>query len=455
MLDSVNKKLFALSITTMLLTLFIVVSFSRVSFEREKTKSELDQVVNLQLSVDMLRSQLWVFLQFSDEQSLGHVEHAQVELAEKLTQYKQNNALLENMIRMNQSLKTILNQEKKVYFSDASGMNTFGAEDITARGLLHSRYNMIVQNMTEELAYVHQSVLANSDKRQNQVMIYAGAWLVISSIIVSVLAWRMFFRFRTGVYAIKRAIARLADGKLDTKIDGEDLDTEFLAVAKFFNKMTKSLRETTVTKQELEEEVRRQTEQLKLKQEQLLYLSEHDHLTNIMNRRAFDNKLDSAILNAARTQCKLALFFIDLDKFKEINDSYGHDAGDVILVEVAKRLTRTVRETDFVGRIGGDEFIVCLDHLHDFKVVPAKAKQLIDSINEPIIFNDHTLNIGASIGVSYYPDQTQSKDNLLSVADEAMYRAKQLKKSAGFDRDSSVCQVVSDSVVTLASVKEE
>lgn len=454
MLGSLNKKLFALSITTMMLTLFIVLSFARVSFEREETKSELDQVVDLQLKVDMLRSQLWVFLQFSDEASLNQVEYAQAELATKLTQYNKSSVLLDNIVRMNQSLDVLLNQEKEVYFSKVGGIDKLGADDINARGLLHSRYNMIVQNMTEELAYVHQAVLAHNDERQNQVMMYAAAWLFISSVVVSVLAWSMFFRFRTGVSTIKKAIANLADGKLDTKIEGNNLDTEFLAVAQFFNEMTNSLRESTVTKQELEEEVRRQTEQLQQKQEQLIYLSEHDHLTNIMNRRAFDSHLESAIINANRTQCKLALFFIDLDEFKEVNDTYGHDAGDAILVSVAERLKQAVRETDFVGRIGGDEFVVCLDHLNDFKIVTSKAKQLIEAINEPISLNGRAFSVGASIGVSYYPDQTQSKDGLLSVADEAMYRAKQLKRSACLDSESTYCRVVSDSVVTLASVKE-
>lgn len=253
---------------------------------------------------------------------------------------------------------------------------------------------------------------------------------------------------------MKNAIVDLTEGKLDTQIKGENFDSEFLAIAKFFNKMTKTLRETTVTKDELELEVRRQTEQLKQKQEQLIFLSEHDSLTNIMNRRAFDSQLESSILNAKLARTKLALFFIDLDNFKDVNDTCGHDAGDAILIAVAERLANTIRETDFAGRIGGDEFLVCLDHLHDFDIVPSKAQQLIDAINEPITFNEHSFTVGASIGVSYFPDQTLNKETLLSIADEAMYRAKQLKRSGINEHDNNLSPETCESVVTLASVKQ-
>ncbi len=454
MLGSLYKKLLALFITTMILTLSIILSFSRVGSERDETKAELDKVVDLQLSVDLLRSQLWVFLQFGDKQSLDQVEYAKEELATKLQQYRQGSNMLDNIIRMNRSLSSILEQEKEVYFDESGGLEALGADDITARGLLHSRYNMIVQNITEELAYVHNAVMKSNDERQNLVMKEAALWLVACSVVVTGIAWWMFFRFRVGFRAMKNAIVDLTEGKLDTQIKGENFDSEFLAIAKFFNKMTKTLRETTVTKDELELEVRRQTEQLKQKQEQLIFLSEHDSLTNIMNRRAFDSQLESSILNAKLARTKLALFFIDLDNFKDVNDTCGHDAGDAILIAVAERLANTIRETDFAGRIGGDEFLVCLDHLHDFDIVPSKAQQLIDAINEPITFNEHSFTVGASIGVSYFPDQTLNKETLLSIADEAMYRAKQLKRSAIKEHDNNLSPETCESVVTLASVKQ-
>ena len=108
MLDSLFKKLFVLSTTTLMLTLFIIISFAKVAGEQRETKAELDQIIDLQLCVDLLRSQLWVFLQFGDESSLNQVELAQAELATKLTAYKQNNSQLGNIQRMNHSLNALL-----------------------------------------------------------------------------------------------------------------------------------------------------------------------------------------------------------------------------------------------------------------------------------------------------------------------------------------------------------
>ena len=451
MLDSLFKKLFVLSTTTLMLTLFIIISFAKVAGEQRETKAELDQIIDLQLCVDLLRSQLWVFLQFGDESSLNEVELAQAELATKLTAYKQNNSQLGNIQRMNHSLNALLNKEKQVYFLSINGLDEQGSANINARGLLHSRYNMIVQNMTEELAYVHQSVLNRNANSLHQVMLYAAAWLIICSVLVSATAWLISFRFKSGAEAMKNAIIDLAEGKLDSKVEAVKMDTEFRIMAQFFNQMTMSLCETTVTKQELEEEVMRQTQQLKHKQEQLIFLSEHDPLTNLVNRRAFDKALENAIVKANRTQCKLAIFFIDLDDFKSVNDTFGHEAGDAILVEVASRITAAIRESDFVGRFGGDEFVICLDLLHDFDIVAKKAEQLLDAINAPIEFNGRTLKVGASIGVSYFPDQTKNKEVLLSIADEAMYRAKQMAGSACFDGKTTVCKKGSKSCLLYTS----
>ncbi|MDN3611943.1 diguanylate cyclase domain-containing protein [Vibrio ostreicida] len=447
MLNSLSKKLFVLSTTTLVLTLFIIISFSKVAFEQKHTKSDLDQVIDLQLCVDFLRSQLWVFIQFGDEPSLVQVERAQAELDTKLTAYKKNTPQLANIQRMNLGLNALLNKEKQVYFLSINGLeDPVWPHDISARGLLHSRYNMIVQNMTEELAYVHQSVLNRNATSLHQVMIFAGTWLVICSVLVSVTAWLISFRFKSGAQAMKNAIMSVAKGKLDSKVQAVKMDSEFSDIARFFNQMTVSLRESTVTKRELEEEVLRQTQQLEHKQKQLIFLSEHEPLTNLYNRRAFDKALENSIVKAKRTQCKLALFFIDLDDFKSINDSFGHDAGDAILIEVSRRISAVTRESDFVGRFGGDEFVICLDLLHNFDIVSKKAEQLLDTINTPIVFNGNTLKVGASIGVSYFPDQTQNKDALLSMADEAMYRAKKMSGSACFDGKTAVCKKGANSV---------
>ena len=449
MISSLFKKLFLLSTTTMLLTLLIVASFAKINSEQNQTKSELDTIIDLQLRVDLLRSQLWVFLQFGDQSSLKQVEYAQAEIATQLTAYGEQGARFDNLQRMNQSLQALLTQEKQLYDRDVAS-----EEGINAFGLLHSRYNMIVQNMTEELAHVHQVVVDRSASNLSNVMKSAAAWLIVCSLLVSFIAWLILLRFKSDAESVKEAIVALAKGNLEAKVDTASMDSEFKGIAFFFNQMTISLRESTVTKHELEEEVKRQTMQLEKKHEQLIFLSEHDPLTGLYNRRAFDKSLENAIVKANRTKCKLAILFIDLDDFKVVNDTYGHDAGDAILVNVANRLSNAIRQSDFVGRLGGDEFVICLDLLNNFDILPQKVEQVMQAICEPIAFNGRELSISASIGVSHFPDSTRNKEVLLSMADEAMYRSKHVKGPCCYDGETMQCQSSTSDVVELAQVRK-
>ncbi|MEZ8101178.1 diguanylate cyclase domain-containing protein [Vibrio bivalvicida] len=437
MLDSLFKKMFVLSTTTMILTLFIVVSFFKINEQQKVTKIELDQIIDLQLCVDLLRSQLWVFKQFGDASSLDQVEVAQAELATKLTVYKASNIQLDNIQRMNHSLHTLLMQEKELFPVSHSEINNETVFSLNGQSLLHSRYNMIIQNMTEELAYVHQRVLNRNASSLENVMSTTAAWLILCSILVSVTAWLILFRFKSGAEAMKAAILNLAKGQLDTKVEAVQMDSEFRVIANFFNQMTVSLCRTTVTKQELEEEIIRQTKQLKHKQEQLLFLSEHDPLTNLMNRRAFDKQVELSIVKANRTGHKFAILFIDLDDFKNVNDRYGHEAGDYVLVQIAERLSDCVRESDVVGRLGGDEFVVCLDLLKDLEGVPSKIEQISQVIKSPIKFGGNTLSVGSSIGIACFPEQGTTKDELICIADKAMYVQKECKDQVLVDGDSN------------------
>lgn len=453
MLDSMFKKMFVLSTTTMLLTLFIVVSFSKIHAEHKSTKVELDQVIELQLAVDLLRSQLWAFMQFRDKASLEQVEMAQAELDTKLTAYQQADIQLDNLLRMNVGLHNLLEQEKSLFFGKEQGGSLVLNNALDTRMLLQSRYNMIVQNMTEELAYIHKQVLNNNTLGLQQVMRTAAVWLIACSLLVSGVAWLILFRFKSGAGAIKNAILDLASGQLDTKVEEVKMDSEFKVISTFFNQMTVSLRQSTVTKKELEEEVKRQTKQLQSKQEQLLFLSEHDPLTNLMNRRAFDKQLESSLVKANRTQRKLAIMFLDLDGFKQVNDTYGHNAGDLVLTTVAQRLEQCIRESDFVGRLGGDEFVVCLDLLNNFDIVARKVEQIHRAVHQPIHFNERSLQVSASIGVSYYPDDSKNKETLMSLADEAMYRAKELPPAPKEEVEGSQSSDHDINVVSLHSSK--
>ncbi len=432
MINSLFKKLVLLFFTSFILTLLIMVSSYNTFNEQRKTDQELEQLIHLQLSVDLLRSQLWLLLQNDgDFRNFEHVAEAQLELTEEISEYQFRGVKLGNLKRMNGSLSSLLEQEKRLL-----KQNQLSDKERYSSGivLIHSRYNMLVQSMTEELAYMHQAIVYQSSKNITQTMLYGAIGLVVSSLFVSAIAWLIMYRFRLGISALTRAIYQLSNGKLDCKVDHIKLDEEFTHLAMFFNKMTSSLRESVVTRHELEREVKKQTQALKDQQAQLLFFSEYDPLTNVLNRRAFDTALSNAIIKANRTHLKMAILFIDLDKFKQVNDKYGHDAGDAILKVVGERLHAIVRRSDFVGRYGGDEFIVCFDLLDNYEIIPQKVNQIIDAMEQPVPYQGGNLMVGCSIGVSYYGIDSIDKDELTRIADSRMYRAKAIDKSAAYDK---------------------
>lgn len=439
MLDSMFKKMFALCIATIMLVIFVVISFAEIGRDQSRTQRELDQVVDLQLCVDLLRSQLWVYTQFDDQQSLTEVEFAHADLTTKLTQYGAFHNRFDNIQNMNRSLRFLLDQEKEVYFREHVSNKKELAGNLQARGFIHARYNMIIQNMTEELARVSQLVLERNSAILNQVLTTAAFGLLLWSLVVSAVAWIILYRFGIGMRVMKEAIWRITKGDFTTKVEKVAMDRELRTIAIFLNRMTLKLQKTTVSKCELEREVQQQTEQIRINHEKLIYQSEHDPLTGLLNRRAFDAQLDLSLSEAARTQQKLAILFIDLDQFKSVNDAFGHDVGDTVLTVVAKRLQDTVRSTDFVARLGGDEFVICLDRLNDHQVVTKKMRQIQASIRKPILFGERKVYVGASIGCSRYPEQSKSRDRLISIADKGMYKD---KKCLVQEEDSSEPKIV-------------
>lgn len=166
------------------------------------------------------------------------------------------------------------------------------------------------------------------------------------------------------------------------------------------------------------------TDMLK-KAEQLAYAADHDPLTGLPNRNLLKDRTKQAIARAQRKRENFALLFLDLDRFKEVNDNMGHAAGDALLVEVAKRLIGCVREEDTIARLGGDEFVVLLDGPTLEKQVEAVANKICHALRKPYQFGARSAAITVSIGVSLYPSDGQEPETLLGHADSAMYHAKQ------------------------------
>ncbi|HIO90140.1 MAG TPA: EAL domain-containing protein, partial [Campylobacterales bacterium] len=162
----------------------------------------------------------------------------------------------------------------------------------------------------------------------------------------------------------------------------------------------------------------------KMTEKKLDKLAHYDLLTNLPNRVLFYNSLTNSISKSKRNSSKVALMFIDLDNFKTINDTLGHDYGDILLKEVADKLKSVLRAEDVVSRLGGDEFTVILDDITDNAYPSVVAQKIIDELSKPIKLKDEMGYIGSSIGIAIYPDDADDMDALIKNADMAMYEVK-------------------------------
>ncbi len=157
------------------------------------------------------------------------------------------------------------------------------------------------------------------------------------------------------------------------------------------------------------------------------FLAEHDQLTGLPNRAFFNARFEHALAIAQRQDARIALLLVDLDQFKEVNDSHGHDVGDALLVSVARTLELNLRESDTLARLGGDEFAIILEYFHDDPWECERfAERVVEEVQRPVRVDGYTLQVGASIGIAFYPDDGVDITELLKAADLALYRAKDL-----------------------------
>ncbi|MEW8691140.1 MAG: EAL domain-containing protein [Candidatus Thiodiazotropha endolucinida] len=165
--------------------------------------------------------------------------------------------------------------------------------------------------------------------------------------------------------------------------------------------------------------------QIKEAQDQINFLAHHDALTRLPNRALFRERFDHALMHARRENTSIALLFLDLDRFKTVNDTLGHPVGDQVLLEVSKRMNQIIRASDTLARLGGDEFVLLLEEQTDAQHAAVVARKLIDLFSKPMILGEHELVVTASIGITLYPNDGDDSDKLIRHADRAMYEAKQ------------------------------
>jgi len=178
--------------------------------------------------------------------------------------------------------------------------------------------------------------------------------------------------------------------------------------------------------------VSRDVTELKQRDAHFRHLAFHDALTGLPNRLLFCERLDHALKRSTRDDERLSVIFIDLNGFKEVNDKLGHEAGDLVLKEVARRFHDLLRRsTDTVARYGGDEFVILIEDLKDAEQSVQLASRVVAEISRPITYRNHRIRIGASIGMAFFPEDGNSTETLLNYADAAMYSAKLAGKASG------------------------
>lgn len=169
--------------------------------------------------------------------------------------------------------------------------------------------------------------------------------------------------------------------------------------------------------------------ELRDSQSHLYRLAHHDTLTGLPNRLLFHDRLTQAISKAERNRTGVAILFLDLDRFKIVNDTLGHDVGDALLVEVAMRLQRQCRQSDTVARLGGDEFVFVLEAVGNRKDAAVVAEKIMTALTEPIVAKGHELNVSTSIGIAIFPGDSDEIEGVIKCADIALYSAKEIGRS--------------------------
>jgi len=272
--------------------------------------------------------------------------------------------------------------------------------------------------------YVHYDKNELFDSPTNFVLFIITIALV--SILIVFLFAGYFQKILTApIRDLAKELEKIYQSKsIDSRLNEKNNDVGDLALG--FNKVLDSL-------QRKENDLSMQGQQLKklvdVRTKQLFQKAHYDTLTDLPNRYLLVDRLRQSISKSARQKTNIALLFLDLDRFKVINDNFGHQNGDQLLKEVASRLSEIARKSDTVARLGGDEFVFLLENLVDVKDAARTAIRIIESFNKPFKLQEHLLHMSTSIGISIYPDDGLDDKILLKNADVSMYHAK--KKGPG------------------------
>ncbi|QGQ97813.1 EAL domain-containing protein [Paenibacillus psychroresistens] len=258
------------------------------------------------------------------------------------------------------------------------------------------------------LPLLNQLLNKKSDELQQKKYFVAGftgaIWLILVYLFVG-----FYLSVLRAVYKLMRAAARMSNGDLSERIYLDTKD-ELQSVGNAYNKMAISLDNILKERDSQEEKIK--------------FLAYHDALTRLPNRVLFQDRLGQALALAARSKELVGVMFLDLDRFKSINDTFGHSVGDILLQTVAERLKSCLRASDTVTRMGGDEFLLILTGLSEMDQITILAEKLLLVLAKPLKLESIELTISGSLGISVYPQDGNDQETLIRNADAAMYNAK-------------------------------
>jgi diguanylate cyclase (GGDEF)-like protein len=237
----------------------------------------------------------------------------------------------------------------------------------------------------------------------------AGIASALVAAIAGLVGWLAILRLLRPLGALRRHVATILMGSANIKVFDVDRRDEFGELSRAFFALS---------------------QQREAAEANLESLAKTDMLTGLNNRRMFDEALEAAIKRAGRTAKPLALAYLDIDKFKTINDTYGHGVGDEVLVEFARRLKQVVRCTDIVARLAGDEFVIIFEQSGGHAELSKMGQKIIDRVRVPFIFAEATLQVTTSVGIALITEKGASAVDILHAADQALYSAKRAGRNS-------------------------